>query len=79
LRLEKTGRPTGPKSADAQLAKYLLRSEVPETLLVTSLYRAALRHLGYPDIHTTRTHHVGKKRRMEVSLSPGAGQLKTVE
>jgi hypothetical protein len=36
-------------------------------------------HLGHRDIQTTSAHYVGKKRRVEVSLSAGAGQLKALE
>jgi len=40
---------------------------------------AGRQHLSHRHIHTTSAHYVGKKRRVEVNLSPGAREMRAVE
>ena len=67
------------KGIKQQKAIHALRKESGSLVAADFGIEAARQHLGHRDIHTTSAHYVGKKRRVEVSLAPGAGKLKAVD
>ncbi len=67
------------KGIKQQKAIHALRKESGSLVAADLGIEAARQHLGHRDIHTTSAHYVGKKRRVEVNLSPGGGKLTSVE
>jgi integrase len=67
------------KGIKQQKAIHALRKESGSLVAADFGIEAARQHLGHRDIQTTSAHYVGKKRRVEVNLSAGAGKLKVVE
>lgn len=67
------------KGIKQQKAIHALRKESGSLVAADFGIEAARQHLGHRDIHTTSAHYVGKKKRVEVNLSPGAGKLKVVD